>query len=340
MARYLVTGATGFLGRHLVRQLLADEHEVVALCRNANAPGDQWLGDAGATIRLGDVLDAESIRDAAAGCDGLFHCAGKVSRDPADAESLYRVHVDGTKTTLDAAREAGVKRTVIASTSGVVAVTDDPDEIRDEDAETPTEMISRWPYYRSKLFAERAALERNADDFEVVSVNPSLLLGPGDERGSSTEDVRLFLERKVPFCPGGGIAFVDARDAAAALRSAMASGRPGRRYLVNAANMTLELFFSRLSRISGVKAPPLRMPRTSATFAGMGADLLGRAAKALNLEAPVDRISAEMAQYYWYCDSSRAQAELQWSARDPGETLLDTVEDLRDRGVVWPRADD
>jgi dihydroflavonol-4-reductase len=299
MSRYLVTGATGFLGRHLVGQLLADDHDVVALCRNAGGGTDSWLNDARATVRLGDVLDGGSVRDAASGCDGLFHCAGKVSRDAKDAEQLYRVHVDGTKTTLDAAREAGVKRCVVASTSGVVAISDDPDEVRNEDAETPTELIARWPYYRSKLFAERAALERNGDEFEVLSVNPSLLLGPGDERGSSTEDVRLFLERKIPVCPGGGIAFVDARDAAAALRAAMSKGQPGRRYLVNAANMTLEVFFDRLSRISGVKAPPLRMPRTSAALAGIGADLLGRAANALNLESPLDRVSAEMAQYYW-----------------------------------------
>ena len=121
MSRYLVTGATGFLGRHLVGQLIDGGHEVVALCRSASSSAEQWLSDAGATVRLGDVLDGGSIRDAASSCEGLFHCAGKVSRDAKDAEQLYRVHVDGSKVTLDAAREAGVKRTVIASTSGVVS---------------------------------------------------------------------------------------------------------------------------------------------------------------------------------------------------------------------------
>jgi dihydroflavonol-4-reductase len=284
------------------------------------------------------VLDAGSIRDAAAGCDGLFHCAGKVSRDSADAEMMYRVHVEGTKTTLDAAREAGIKRTVVASTSGVVAVSTDADEICDEEGETPMAHIARWPYYRSKLFAERAAFDRHDNDFEVIAVNPSLLLGPGDERLSSTEDVRLFLERKIPFCPAGGMAFVDARDAAAGLVLAMDKGRGGERYLINAANMTVSAFFGRLERISGIKAPPIRLPRTSAAIAGVSASLLGKAAKLLNMEPPLDKISAEMAQFYWYCDSSKAETELGWTCRDPNETLADTIEDLEARGVVWPRA--
>src|SRR5262249_34377060 len=131
--------------------------------------------------------------------------AGKVSRKLEDAEQLYKVHVEGTKITLDACRAAGVKRAVLASTSGVVAVTKEPaprwgfgwssgerekaPEVRNEDAETPIDIISRWPYYRSKLYAENAAFDRNGPGFEVIAVNPTLLLGPGDERGSSTTDV-------------------------------------------------------------------------------------------------------------------------------------------------------
>jgi len=334
MSRYFITGATGFLGAHLVAQLIEREHEVVALCRG-EAPD---LTKLGATVRRGDVLDGGSVADAAAGCDGAFHCAGKVSRDTTDADAMYRVHVDGTKTTLDALERIGVSRVIVASTSGTVAISEDPDEVRNEDAETPMGAIARWPYYRSKLYAERAALERNKDGFEVISVNPSLLLGPGDARGSSTEDVRKFLERKIPFCPAGGMAFVDARDAATAMILAMDKGKPGQRYLVNGANMTIETFFGRLERISDVKAPAVRLPRTPVVIAGVSADLLGRAAKALSFESPLDKVSAEMAQYYWYCDPSRAQNELGWEPRDPGETIADTVQDLRDRGVVWPRA--
>lgn len=332
MSRVFVTGATGFLGKHLVAALRARGDEVVAMVRGEVGS----LGE-GVTLRRGDVTDAASVRDAAAGCELAYHAAGLVSRDPADAEAMYRVHVDGTKATLGALEEIGVRRVVVASTSGTIAVSDDPEAVRDETAPAPMDHIARWPYYRSKLFGERAALDRARDGFEVVVVNPSLLLGPGDDRESSTEDVRKFLERKIPFCPGGGIAFVDARDAAAAMILAMEKGVSGERYLVNAANMTVAAFFGRLERISGVKAPPLKLPRAPVALAGVGADLLGRVASRLNLPAPVDKISAEMAQVYWYCDASRARTDLGWQPREVADTLAETVADLEARGVVWPR---
>jgi dihydroflavonol-4-reductase len=218
----------------------------------------------------------------------------------------------------------------------VVAVSKDPADIRDEKAPAPVEIIARWPYYRAKLYAERAAFDRNGPGFEVVAVNPSILLGPGDVHGSSTEDVVSFLERRLPFVPAGGLSFVDARDAAKGMALAMEKGRAGERYLLGAANMSLEVFFKRLERVSGVAAPALRLPR-SVTLAKAGAHLLERAKKHIALDVPVDPVSAEMGQHFWYLDATRAQRELGWAARDPVETLSDTVRDLRERGVVWPR---
>ncbi len=332
MSRYLVTGATGFLGKYLVAALREHGHEVVALARNASALPE------GVTFRQGDVLDAASVRAAAAGCEGAFHCAGKVSRRTEDAEELQRLHVEGTKTTLAACKEAGVGRVVVASTSGTVAVTDDPDHVASEGDETPIGIIQRFPYYRAKLFAERAALAMNAPGFEVIAVNPTLLLGPGDDRGSSTEDVRLFLERKIPFVPPGGMSYVDARDAAEAMRLAMEKGTPGQRYLVGACNLTLREFFARLARVSGVPSPTLPVPRAPG-IARAGATLLDRAMSKVGLKLPVDPVSVEMAQYFWYLDPTRAEEELGWRARDPMTTLRETVQDLRARGVVWPETE-
>ncbi len=256
MARYLVTGATGFLGSHLTRHLVEQGHEVTALCRRVD-PAPVELG---ASVVLGDVLDTDSVRRAAEGCEGVFHCAGKVSRKAEDAELLYRTNVDGTKVALAASRAAGVKRFVLASTSGTIAVSKEP-EVLDEKAETPRDLIGRWPYYRTKLYAETFALEQSGADFEVVSVNPSLLLGPGDLHGSSTGDVELFLDGKVPVVPAGGISFVDARDVAPAMLAAMTHGKPGARYLMAGANMTLDAFFGRLSRASPSAASRASRPR-------------------------------------------------------------------------------
>lgn len=333
MPRYLVTGATGFLGTHLVSNLLGHGHEVVALARNLEGLPE------GAIARRGDVLDEASVKDAIAGCVGVFHLAGFVSRKAEDAEALHRVHVTGTKNVLAAAKAAGVKRLVHASTSGTVAVSDDPDHIACETDETPIGLINRWPYYRAKLFAERAALEANGDGLEVVCVNPTLLLGPGDVRGSSTEDVRNFMEKKIPAIPPGGLSYVDARDAAEAMRLAMDKGTPGERYLVGACNLTLREFFGRLERISGVRGPWLPMPRIPVDIARTGAKVAEDALRRLGLQMPVDAISLDMANFHWYLDATRAETVLGWTARDPITTLLDTVEDLRARGVVWPEAD-
>jgi dihydroflavonol-4-reductase len=315
--KYLVTGATGFLGAHLVRALEAEGHEVVPFSRGCG----------------GDVLDGARVRTAAAGCAGAFHCAGKVSRRREDAAELYRVHVEGTKTVLDACEAAGVARVVVASTSGTVAVSESADQVSNENDVTPIGLIARFPYYRAKLFAERAALDRGGR-LEVVCVNPSLLLGPGDTRGSSTEDVRLFLERAVPAVPAGGLSFVDARDAAEAMRLAMERGRPGERYLVGACNLTVREFFERLARVSGVRAPWVPMPR-SRELARAGAAWVDRVATRVGLRTSIDPVSVEMGQCFWYVDSSKAERELGWTAREPNATLLETVQDLRDRGVVW-----
>jgi len=322
--KVLVTGATGFLGKHVASALALHGHEVVPYSR---AQG-------------GDVRDPARVQQAAAGCEGALHCAGRVSRKPEDAEEMYRVHVEGTKAVLDACRAAGVRRVVVASTSGTIAVGDDPDHVATENDDAPIGLVGRWPYYRAKLFAERAALERNAPGFEVITVNPSLLLGPGDDGGSSTEDVRRLLDGAIPAVPAGGLSFVDVRDAAEAMRLAMLRGRPGHRYLVGACNLTVRDFFERVARAAGApsRGPWMPMPKGRA-MASAGAAWLERAAASLGVSTGVDAVSVEMGQCFWYLDAVKAERELGWTPRDPNETLYDTVADLRARGVVWPAED-
>jgi dihydroflavonol-4-reductase len=346
VSRFLVTGATGFLGRHLVRTLREHDHDVVALVRKPVTDLE------GATIAIGDVLDRATIEKALGGdsrCDGVFHCAGKVSRRPEDAEELYKLHVEGTKNVVDACIATGTRRVVIASTSGTIAVSDDPDHVATEEDAAPIGLLNRWPYYRSKLFAEKAALEKNGsllpngairECLEVVSVNPTILFGPGDFNGSSTEDIRLFLERRIPAIPPGGLSYVDARDAAEGMRLAMERGIGGRRYLLGACNLTIKEFFARLERISGVRGPLLPMPSAKARdIAVAGAGMLERLASRFGVPVAVDPISLDMAHFYWYLDASLAENELGWTPRDPSETLVDTIRDLEERGVVWPDPD-
>jgi dihydroflavonol-4-reductase len=325
--RYWVGGATGFLGSHLVKLLKDMGFEVTAASKSGGVVH-------GVQVEAVDILDEDAVAKSARGASGAFLATGKVTRNRDLAEELHRLHVTGTARALAGLRKAGVCRTVVASTSGTIAVGTDPDRIADESSRSPLEIIAMWPYYRSKLYAEREAQQANAPDFEVVIVNPSLLLGPGDLRESSTGDVRRFLERSVPAVPAGGVALVDVRDAALGMWLAFERGRPGERYLLNAKNLTVAAFFQRLERISGVRAPVVPMPRSRPLALGISS-LFSKAIRAIGGEPPVDEVSVEMAQYFWYCNAGKAERELGWKPRDAGETLRDTVEDLLSRKVAF-----
>jgi dihydroflavonol-4-reductase len=321
----LVTGGTGFLGSHLVRLLVA---EGVKPLRVLSTSAPAWLGELGVEAFEGSITSAEAVARAVEGAAEVYHLAGRVSREPSDAHEMYRLHVEGTRVLCEAAARAGVRSIVMASTSGTIAVTEDGNVVPDEDWPAPLEIISRWPYYASKLYQERVALENfSGRDRRLVIMNPSLLLGPGDERLSSTKVVLDFLARKIPTVPKGGLSFVDARDAAQAFRAAMRQGAHGERYLLGAANWTFEKFFGRLERVTKVSAPFISLPSKLAVAGARGLSSLFRQWK---LAPPVEPTEIEMAEYFWYLDSSKARTELGFAPRDPAETLLDTAAYVRE----------
>ena len=321
--RILITGATGFLGRSLLPRLLRG-HELVLLSRR---PG--WTE--GASTAVGDITDRATLPQALEGCEAVIHLAGLVSQHPDDAARLFELHVQGTENVLEEAQRAGVRRVVYLSTSGTVAVSADPNFIANERSETPKEIIYRWPYYRSKLIAEEAALSRSNSNMGVISLNPSVLFGPDDILGESTRSERMFLDGQVPVSPPGGLSFTDVRDVAAAVETALYRGRPGQRYLLGSANMTFHALFERLARLSNRSAPSLRAPevlrKALSWFPDWGKEGFG-------FGFSVDRYGMDQACHTWYLDDSLARAELGWSPRDPMDTLRDTVVDylLRAKG--------
>ena len=316
MPKTLITGATGFLGSHLIDLLGPERRQSLRVLARESRPG----GDC--EVVEGSVLDSEAVERAVDGVEQIYHLAGKVSRNPDDVRELYRVHVEGTTTLCRAAKSAGVKRIVVASTSGTMAVTEDGETIPDETAPPPVELIGGWPYYTSKLYQEEAAKRECVGGPEIVILNPSLLLGPGDKRLSSTEDVLKFLARDIPVIPPGGLNFVDVRDVAEAFRRAMEKGRSGERYLLGGPNWSFKMFFERLERLSKVKGPKVRLPEVMYSIAGMAVDAFYRQ---LDKAPPMDRVSVEMGRRFWYLDASKAERELDFHARDPYETLHDTV---------------
>jgi dihydroflavonol-4-reductase len=322
--KILITGGTGFLGTHIVRQFL-DSGEKNLKVMASHVP--EWMKDAGVKAVEGSVTNRDDVAKACKNVSAIFHLAGKVSRDNDDAVAMNKIHLEGTRFLCEAAKEAAIQTMILASSSGTIAVSAD-EQVFDETFPPPIEILTRWAYYASKYYQERTALESfNGNGRRLVILNPSLLLGPGDERLSSTKPVLDFLARKIPYTPTGGLNFVDARDAAAAFIAALEKGRHQEKYLLGAANMTFPQFFGRLERLSGVSAPMLKVPKQ---LAMAGSSIINSIYKNWGKTSPVVPNEVEQAEYFWYFDSSKAEDELGFSPRDPQETLQDTITYLRE----------
>jgi len=321
--KILITGGTGFLGTHIVRQLL-DAGEKNLRVMASSIPG--WMTDAGVEPAVGSVARPDDVKAALKNVSAIFHLAGKVSRDNQDAAAMNKIHVEGTRILCEAAKEAGVHTMMLASSSGTIAVSED-EQIFDETFPQPVDVFSRWAYYASKYYQERAAIESfDGDGRKLVILNPSLLLGPDDERLSSTKPVLDFLARKIPYSPSGGLNFVDARDAASAFISALEKGKHQEKYLLGSANMTFPQFFGRLERLSGISAPMFKVPKK---LAMAGSSMIESVFKNWGKASPVASKEVEQAEYFWYFDSSKAEEQIGFAPRDPQETLQDTIAYLR-----------
>ncbi|MEZ5426007.1 MAG: NAD-dependent epimerase/dehydratase family protein [Pyrinomonadaceae bacterium] len=321
--KILITGGTGFLGTHLVRQFLdagAKNLRVMA----SSVP--VWMSDRGVEPFAGSVTSKDDVAQATKNVEAIYHLAGKVSFAYDGAVQMNKIHVEGTRRLCEAAKENGVKNFILASSSGTSAITEDG-EITDETYPQPVEILTKWPYYASKYYQEKTAIKCFSDKGErLVILNPSLLLGDGDERLSSTKVVLDFMAQKLPFTPTGGLNFVDARDAARAFLNALDRGNHGERYLLGAVNWTVREFFDRLERLSGVPAPKFKIPKQVAI---VGSNILDSIYKNWNRTAPFEASEVEMGEYFWYFDSSKAVEDLDFDARDPQETLNDTITYLR-----------
>ncbi len=316
--KLLVTGATGFLGSTLVPMLREEGHDVRVLVRSGLPFPD-------AEVVKGDVRDPDSVRRALAGVDGLYHLAGRVSRDPADARKMYDLHVEGTRNLLTAAAHAGLRRIVLASSSGTIGVSR-ARRVATEEDDYPIEAVGNWPYYLSKIYEEKIAIEFSRRGLPLVILNPSLLLGPGDARMSSTQDIFRFLVGRIPVMPRGGISFVDVRDAAKAFVAALTRGNVGERHLLGAANWEFSEFFARLGRIAHLPPPLLRMPSPLKIAA---AHWMERWARDRGREPDLPASDVEMGECWFFIDSSKSERLLGFHPRDPVETLTDTVHYVR-----------
>jgi dihydroflavonol-4-reductase len=311
----LLTGGTGFIGSHLAPALQRRGDELRLLIRSSSS-ADHLAGIDFERVN-GDITDRRAVRRAVEGVDRVFHVAGTTSMRRGVRERVIATNVDGTRIVCEEALEAGVGRVVHTSSAAALGPARPGGRV-DETQGFPA-AARGIPYVHSKHEAELEALRVAAHGLDVVIVNPTFVLGPEDPKGTSMALVKRFLLRAIPVYVDGGLNISDVRDVAEGHILADERGVAGERYILGGRNFSLRRLFADLARISGVPAPPLKLP---ASVAQTGAELVER----FGLPLPISADEARSASMWWTYSPAKAKRELGYQPRPHEETLTDAVQ--------------
>lgn len=316
--KYLVTGASGFIGGCLARQLVRDGHEVAALVRNPGAAGD--LEAAGVSIHQGDVRDKPSLRAPMSGIDGLFHLAAWYRIGVNDRGEAYRINVEGTRNVLETARELGVPRIVYTST--VAVSSDTGGRLVDEGFRHQGPWLTQ--YERTKWMAHYQVARPMAEaGLPLVILQPGVVYGPGDPSAIGTA-FRQYLRGRLPVTPQRtAFCWAHLEDTAAAHRLAMERGRLGESYIVAGPVHTFREVFELAERLTGIPAPRIHPGPSAMKSAAALTKILGAviplpsaySAESLNIMAGTTYIG----------DNRKARRELGFTPRSLAEGLRETL---------------
>ena len=323
--KVFLTGATGFVGHH-VAHALNDQGADLRLLVRKTSNLKNLEGLRGDTV-VGDLLEPESLKTALAGCDAVMHVAADYRlwiRDPA---TMYRANVDGTRELLRMAREARVKRVVYTSsvatmhfrTDGLVINEDTPVSIKD--------MVGH--YKRSKFLAEREALHAAELGQSVLILNPTTPIGPNDAKPTPTGRIFVdFLNGKFPAYMDTGLNLVDVAEVARIHVAALTRGKPGKRYILGGENLTLKQILDKMSAITGIRSPTVKIPfAVAATYAFFEEWITGRI---LGREPRATLEEVRMGRKKMFASSAHAEQEL-------GLRLLPVYPAMR-AAIEWFRA--
>ncbi len=318
----LVTGATGFVGSHVARQLINAGHSVRVLVR----PASNLRSLEGLQVERaeGDLRDFVSLGCAMKGVRRVFHVAADYRLWTRNPQEIYESNVEGTRLVFEAARSAGVERVVYTSTVATIAVTHAPGALPNEETHaTLSQMIGH--YKRSKFLAELEAIKAAAAGLPVVIVNPTAPVGPGDWKPTPTGRIIVdFLNGRMPAYVDTGLNVVAVEDVAAGHLLAAEKGRIGERYILGARNMTLKQILDALSTITGRPAPRVRLPHAAALAAGYADEWFSRLTRR-EPRIPVEGV--KMSRHRMFVESDKAARELGYK---PGP-----VEAALERAVRW-----
>jgi dihydroflavonol-4-reductase len=320
-----LTGATGFLGSHVARQLLARGAELRLLVRPTSRLDN--IADLPAERVVGDLRDLQSLKTGMSGCEFVFHVAADYRLWTRNGQELYDSNVEGTRNVLAAARDSGVRRVVYTSS---VATMGFGNNGRLTDEKTPVTLSNMiGDYKRSKFLAEQLAIEASRSGQNVVVVNPTTPIGERDIKPTPTGRIVLdFLRRKFPAYVDTGLNLVDVVDCAQGHLLAMEKAVPGERYILGGENLTLKQILDKLAAITGLPSPKLKLPYAVAYATGVVDTLVS--GTIMRREPRVTLDSVRMGRKKMFITSAKAERELGWN---PGP-----VDGALRRAVEWFQA--
>jgi len=327
--KILVTGAAGFLGSHVTRQLVARGADVRVLLRASS--NNRAIADLPLEYVTGDLRDPASLERALAGVKRVFHVAADYRLWSRRSQDIYDSNVGGTKNLLAAAKRAGIEQFIYTSTVATIAV--DRPELPNEKAATKlAEMVGH--YKRSKWMAEREVLEAAKAGFPVIVAMPTTPVGPWDWKPTPTGKIILdFLNGKMPGYVETGLNFVGVEECAAGHILVSEKGVVGERYLLGSENLTLKAMLDILAKITGLRAPTRKISHRvalSVAYAEMAfSRLIGR-----EPQIPVEGV--KIARHMMFVDCSRAPRELGFQQGSVTAALERAVRWYQANGYIKP----
>jgi len=320
----LVTGATGFLGSAIARELLKDGRKIKLLARrNSDLRNIEGLD---VELVKGDLRDKESLKSAVKGCSKLYHAAAYYSLWNKNKKIIYDINVQGTRNILETALDLGIEKVVYTSTVGCIGLSKDRTPTN-ENYPMDTATLSN-DYKLSKFQAEKIALEMHTRGLSIVIVNPSTPIGPRDIKPTPTGKIVLdFLNGRMPAYLETGLNLIDVKDCARGHILAEEKGESGERYILGNKNMSLKEILLALEKITGIKAPSFRIPYWVAYSAGLACETLSNLITKTPPAVPLAGV--KMAKYFMYFDSSKAIRELKLPQNPVENALSQSVEWFR-----------
>ncbi|MGV7221090.1 MAG: hopanoid-associated sugar epimerase [Nitrospinales bacterium] len=325
----LVTGATGFLGSALVRELLNDGRDIRIIARsNADLRN---VADLDLEIVNADLLDESSLRSAIKGCDTIYHAAAYYSFWDKNKRLIFDINVGGTRSLLQAALDHEVEKVVYTSTVGCLGLNQDCTPANEDTPHDPATLCN--DYKLSKFQAEQTAKEFYEKGLPIVIVNPSTPIGPRDIKPTPTGKIILdFLNRKTPAYVDTGLNLIDVRDCARGHILAEEKGRIGERYILGNKNFSLKEIFQALEKITGLKAPTVKMPYWVAYAAGWSCEIASNYITRKPPAVPLGGV--KMAKYFMYFDPAKAIRELGLPQNSIENALQEAVNWFRKNNMV------